>query len=124
VRVEARQVEVAHRQLGAALQIFTDNLDPASVHVLVACGMELAHALMERGGQEPFQAIAVAENPTLSVRTYREIRTQYWNAFKHFRDRKGQEREDAELLAELGRARTRPKAIVEPLMRAEVSHLR
>lgn len=93
------KAEIARRQLGTALQLFIDDADPVSVHVLASGGMELAGGLAKKAGKPTFKAVAVETNLALTEAKYHELKNQWWNSFKHLSDRKGQERDDADLLA-------------------------
>jgi hypothetical protein len=92
------KVEVARRQLGTALALFLDDLDPVSVHTLARAGCEIAEHLAELAGAAPFfsdKKFALDE-----IKALRRFQHQYANAFKHAlkRDRKTP-RDDAEVFA-------------------------
>jgi hypothetical protein len=87
------KIEIARRQLGAALALFLENLDPVSVHALACGGGEVAEHLPQKVGKVPFR-----EDMGLSEQEYRALRNKYWNAFKHVTTKSGVPREDQELL--------------------------
>lgn len=93
------KLEIARRQLGAALALFLDDLDPVSVHCLACGGGEVAERLTQRAGQEPFADHALGVVPDLTPRSLREMRNRYWNAFKHAVDHGGMDRQDEETIA-------------------------
>lgn len=97
--IEFNKLEVARRQLGTALQLFLDDQDPVSVHVLANGAIEICTALVKASGQRSFKDIAIHANPVLTERLYNEISTQYWNSFKHYGRRDGLPRDDSELFA-------------------------
>ncbi|HUO22130.1 MAG TPA: hypothetical protein VMU59_06405 [Caulobacteraceae bacterium] len=92
--------QIARRQLGTALALFLDDLDPVSVHCLACGGGEVAETLTQRSGREPFSTHALNVVPDLTQSKLRKIRTRYWNAFKHALDHGGLDRQDAETIAE------------------------
>ena len=56
--------------------------------------------LAEAHGEEPFAMHILKTQPDMDRKAIRRKRNQYWNAFKHFSDRKDFAREDEELLAQ------------------------
>jgi len=54
------RVQVARRQLGTALELFIDDLDPVSVHTLACAGGEVAEHLTRKSGAEPFTSHVLA----------------------------------------------------------------
>jgi hypothetical protein len=103
--VDLDKAQVARRQLGAALALFIDDLDPVSVHCLACGGGEVAETLTERAGKNPFSAHAMEVVPDLTRGKLREMRNRYWNAFKHALDHRGVDRQDAATLAEFDDAK-------------------
>lgn len=93
------KLEIARRQLGTALALFLNDLDPVSVHCLACGGGEIAETLTRRAGEEPFSAHSLEVVPDLTQRSLREMRNRYWNAFKHAMDRSGTDRRDEEIIA-------------------------
>ena len=90
--------KVARRQLGAALALFIDDLDPVSVHTLACAGDEIAEHLTHKAGAKPFSSHAMATFPDLDIKELRRLQRQFWNAFKHATTRDGKERDDRKLL--------------------------
>jgi hypothetical protein len=56
--------------------------------------------LAEVDNREPFATHILQTQPHLDRRLIRRLRNNYWNAFKHFYDQKGLQRQDEELLAD------------------------
>lgn len=92
------KAKVARRQLGTALALFIDDLDPVSVHVLACAGGEIAEHLTHKAGAKPFSSHALATFPDLEVKDIRGLQRQFSNAFKHATGRDGKERNDRKLL--------------------------
>jgi hypothetical protein len=92
------KAQVARRQLGTALALFIDDLDPISVHTLACAGGEIAEHLTRKAGAKPFTSHALATFPDLKIEDVRRLQNQFWNAFKHAVTRDGNERNDRELL--------------------------
>src|SRR5689334_22451529 len=92
------RIQVARRQLGVALQLFLENRDPVSVHVLACGGGEIAEHLTRIAGSNPFSDHFLATFPDMKIGDVRKLRNQYWNAFKHATTRGERERDDKELL--------------------------
>jgi hypothetical protein len=93
------KTSVARRQLGTALALFLDDLDPVSVHTLACGGSEVAEHLTGKAGAEPFSVHVQATFPDLKLKEIRRLQNQYWNAFKHATTRDGEDRSDQNLLA-------------------------
>jgi hypothetical protein len=72
--------------------------DPISVQCLACGGGEVIERLAEVHGEEVFATHIITTQPDMDRDAIRGVRNQYWNAFKHFSDRKGLAREDEELL--------------------------
>ncbi len=94
------KIEVARRQLGTALALYLDDLDPVSVHCLANGGGEIAEFYAEKASGNPFISHIAEHRPDLSTKAIRDIRRQHWNAFKHAAalGRGSKERDDRELL--------------------------
>ena len=92
------KTKVARRQLGTALALFIDDLDPVSVHTLACSGGEIAEHLTHKAGAKPFFSHALATFPDLDVKELRRLQRKFWNAFKHATIRDGKERDDRKLL--------------------------
>lgn len=92
------KAQVARRQLGTALALFIDDLDPISVHTLACAGGEIAEYLTDKVGGTPFSSHAQATFPDLDIKEIRRLQRQFWNAFKHASSRGGVDRADEQLL--------------------------
>jgi hypothetical protein len=92
------KLAVARRQLGTALWLFVDDLDPVSVHTLTGAGAELAEQLARDAGGSPFVDHVLKTNPDLTRQRYYGLARKYYNAFKHLNDRRGGRRGDDDLL--------------------------
>jgi hypothetical protein len=90
-------------QLVTALDLFVRDKDPIAVHCL-ACGGggEVIEGLAELHDHETFATHILQIQSQINRKKIRELRNQYWNAFKHFSDRAGLQRADEELLKGLG----------------------
>ena len=95
---ETLKADAARRQLGTALKLFLDSLDPVSVHALAAGGGEVASRLAEKSGARPWVVRSLEVHPELDRGRYLEIRNQRWNALKHATQRYGKDRDDEALL--------------------------
>jgi len=91
------KLRAARCQLGTALALFIDNRDPISVHSLACSGSEIVDDLAHHINQERFATHILETYPDLDEGNIRSLRNKYWNAFKHFGDRKGNPRNDGEL---------------------------
>jgi hypothetical protein len=94
------KLEVARRQLGTALWLYLEDLDPVSVHTLVGAASELAEQLARDVGASPFVEHALLTNPDLTPQKYYGLSRQFYNAFKHLTTRKGARRDDEVLLSD------------------------
>lgn len=97
-QADSRKLDAARRQLGTALSLFIDDLDPVSVHCLACGGAELAEHLAKKSGASAFVDHAMKVDPSLDERTLARLRNRYWNAFKHAKAHDGSERADDVLL--------------------------
>ena len=88
------KAQVARRQLGTALSLYIDNLDPVSVHVLACGGGEIAEQLVLQANRHPLSSMWP------DIGAARQRSDLYWNAFKHATTKRGQDRADQELLSE------------------------
>lgn len=89
---------VGRAQLVTALDLFVRDKDPISVQCLSCGGGEVIEAVAEAQGDATFATHIMKTQPNMDRVAIRRLRNQYWNAFKHFADRKGMPREDEELL--------------------------
>jgi hypothetical protein len=87
------------RQLGTALSIYPQDLDPVSVHCLAGGGCELIEYYAKKAGREPFTSHVLKTFPDMDIRPVRILQRKFWNAFKHATHQySGEERDDDELL--------------------------
>lgn len=94
------KIEVARRQLGTALELFLQDLDPISVHCLACGAAEIIDFYAEQNRSPRFTDHALKANQGLDLGSLLRMQRRYWNAFKHAaKAHKGAERvEDVELL--------------------------
>lgn len=92
------KLEVARRQLGTALWLFLEDLDPVSVHTLTGAGVELAEHAARHAGASPFIEHILQTNPGMSPQQYYALSRQFYNAFKHALQKNGAARDDSMLL--------------------------
>ena len=90
---------VARAQLLTALDLFVRDKDPISIQCLACGGGEIIEAIAEAQGEEPFAMHILQTQPDIDRKAIRNLKKQYWNAFKHFSDQKGLAREDEDLLS-------------------------
>lgn len=93
------KLDVARRQLGTALRLFLEDLDPVSVHTLTGAGAELAEHLVRDVGGSPFLDHVLKTNPSMTRQSYYALARQHYNAFKHLTQKDGTNRSDDDLLA-------------------------
>lgn len=93
------KIEAARRQLGTALELFLADADPVSVHSLANGACEVLEHYAAKAGGKPFTSHMLATFPERDIGAIHRVQRQYWNAFKHALDIKGDERQDDELLA-------------------------
>ena len=90
---------VARAQLGAATQLFLQDMDPASVHVL-ACGAgEVLEGLAGSNGHVTVASVILSSRAYLTPAKLIQLRNEKWNAMKHFSTRAGAPRADEPLLS-------------------------
>ena len=92
------KIQVARSQLMTALDLFTRDKDPISVHCLACGGGEVIEGLAEAKTDQVFATHILKTQPDMDRVKVRRMRNVYWNAFKHFSDRDGLPRDDEELL--------------------------
>jgi hypothetical protein len=95
---QSRKADAARRQLGTALRLWLDDLDPVSVHVLASGGCEVAEALAKKVGK-PFSVFSLEVHTELTEPDLWKARNTFWNAMKHVIGKDGVERDDEEILA-------------------------
>lgn len=93
------KLDVARRQLGTALWLYLEDLDPISVHTLVGAGSELAEHLARNVGASPFIEHVLSANQEMTAQRYYALARQYYNAFKHLTAKDGSKRDDEGLLS-------------------------
>ncbi|MCK1589111.1 hypothetical protein ACVWZV_000121 [Bradyrhizobium sp. GM5.1] len=97
--VSVLKIASARRQLGSALSIYLQDLDPVSVHCLAGGGCELIEYYAKKAGGEPFTSHVLKTFPDMDIRQVRILQRKFWNAFKHATHQySGEERDDDELL--------------------------
>jgi hypothetical protein len=77
------KTHVARRQLGAALALFLEDLDPIVVHALACTAGEVAEYLAVKASGQPFTARALATFRNNSWRDIRRTRNQFWSSFRY-----------------------------------------
>jgi hypothetical protein len=77
------KIHVAGRQLGVALALFLEDLDPIVVHVLACTAGEVAEYLAVKATGQPFTARALATFRNNSWRDIRRARNQFWSSFRY-----------------------------------------
>lgn len=87
---------VCRYQLGTALRLFMDDKDPVSVHVLACAAVEILEGMAILANADTVSTTVLKNYDLKDIKTARH---RYYNAFKHFTDRKNKEREDDELIA-------------------------
>jgi len=92
------KTEVARRQLGTALALFIEDLDPISVHTLARAGGEIAEHLTRKAMSKPFIDHALATFPDETLKKIRGLQNQFSNAFKHASTKTRKEGGDLKLL--------------------------
>ena len=97
--MELTKIDVARRQLGVALALFLEDLDPVSVHTLASAGGELAEYLAREVGSTPFIEHVLQTDATMTPTAYYRLARQHYNAFKHLNRLNGTKRDDQALLA-------------------------
>src|SRR5580692_11838714 len=93
------KLSIARAQLVTALDLFARDKDPISVHCLACGGGEVIEGLAESHDHDVFATHIMQSQPDIDRKKIRRARNQYWNAFKHFFDRKYLARDDDPLLA-------------------------
>jgi hypothetical protein len=77
------KTHIARRQLGVALALFLEDLDPIVVHVLACTAGEVAEYLAVKASGQPFTARALATFRNNSWRDIRRARNQFWSSFRY-----------------------------------------
>jgi hypothetical protein len=76
------KTHVARRQLGVALALFLEDLDPIAIHVLACTGGEVAEYLAVKADGQPFNARALATFRNNTLREIRLARNRFWSSFR------------------------------------------
>lgn len=98
--MDVDKADVARRHLGTALALYLDDVDPVSVHTLACAGAEVAEALSEIAGSNPFRFFRTQEQGReISDTQYYKIRNEFVNAFKHAKSFTGEIRDDSKILS-------------------------
>jgi len=94
------KIQIARHQLGTALALFIEDLDPISVHCLACSAGEVIESMAHHKEVEIFTDSLLKTNKNINLKDFRKIRSKYWNAFKHA-TMKGKDilKEDQELLS-------------------------
>jgi hypothetical protein len=77
------KLEIARRQLGTALQLYIDDLDPVSVHSLAGNAHEIIHRLADISGTRTFRDHVSETFSGFSSKQYFNAANFFRNAFKH-----------------------------------------
>jgi hypothetical protein len=92
------KIEIARRELGAALQLFLDDKCPVSVHVLASAGAEVVEGLVQYRGGKPLLDMVLVANPEYTKRDANDALRKFANAFKHLSKKDGKLRDDAAII--------------------------
>jgi hypothetical protein len=76
------KVEIARHQLGTALAMFLEDVNPVAVHCLAAGGCEVLEYYAEKAGGKPFISHMLSANPSFDKKKLHRLQREYWNAFK------------------------------------------
>jgi len=95
---QSHKAEAARRQLGTALHLWLEDLDPVSVQVLASGGCEVAEALAKQVGTAHSKFI-MEFNDDIKEEKLKGLRNTLWNAMKHASKKNGTPRDDEMLLA-------------------------
>jgi hypothetical protein len=77
------KTHIARWQLGVALALFLEDLDPIVVQVLACTAGEVAEYLAVKASGQPFTARALATFRNNSWRDIRRVRNQFWSSFRY-----------------------------------------
>jgi hypothetical protein len=76
------KIEVARRQLGMAMHLYLQDVDPVSVHCLANAGCELMEFFAKKLAGTTLLRTAVL-TPGSDFAGLRHLQRRYWIAFKH-----------------------------------------
>ena len=77
------KIEIARRQLGMAMHLYLEDLDPVSVHSLAGNAHEVLHRLADKEGKPTFRDHVLQTFPGFTPKRYFDAANLYRNAFKH-----------------------------------------
>jgi hypothetical protein len=79
---------IARSQLATALDLFLRDKDTVPVQCLACGGCEVIEGVAELVGEQAFSTAVIEKHPTgIERRKFVRLRNQYWNAFKHLKER-------------------------------------
>ena len=93
------KIEIARRELGAALQLFLDDKCTVSIHLLASAGAEIVESLVECSGGTSFRNVILSAAPHLTEKIVNDSMRVFANAFKHAATKGGKARDDAAVVA-------------------------
>jgi hypothetical protein len=93
------KLDVARHQLGTALDLFIRDRDPIAVQCLACGGCEVIEAIATTENLKPFSSHILESVPDINMKRIRQLKNQYWNAFKHLTTHAGGLRDDSETLS-------------------------
>jgi hypothetical protein len=71
------KIDSARRQLGTALALYLQDLDPVSVHCLAGGGCELIEYYDQKAGGEPFSSHILKTYPDIDIRKVRLLQRKF-----------------------------------------------
>ncbi|CAA0086835.1 Uncharacterised protein [Starkeya nomas] len=89
---------VARMQIGTALHLFLNDMNPVSVHVLACAGCEILGGLAKTDCVPSLLNVLLDGQQQLSEAELVRSRVVFYNAMKHHNDKRGQPRDDERLL--------------------------
>lgn len=90
------KLRAGRAQLGTALWLFIQDLDPISVQVLACGGGEVIEGLASANSLPTLTAHILKTYPDIDMGKIKALRNENWNAFKHFSGRDGKKPRDDE----------------------------
>ena len=82
--------EIVRRQLGVAMQLFLDDLDPISIHCLASSAAENASLLAKAKSGHTLNDHILYTFPHRQLKDIRKLRNQYWTPIKHAKSHSGE----------------------------------
>jgi hypothetical protein len=92
------KLRAARAQLGTALGLFIQDLDPISVQVLACGGSEVVEGLAISKSLSTLSTHIMETYPDIDMGRIKFLRNKNWNTFKHFSGRNGRPRDDDDLI--------------------------